>query len=191
MPKQEVSIELYHRIYRLLRKGADCMRIAAAVELPLKTVQNIVARFKDSSSIDINAEAAAGPHAQKVDSVPCEAIVFSKGRYALVDLTGQLVNNRLSSVLAEFGKLLNSEFKAFALRMKNVTAIDAEGFKAFLSFYEQCSAKQLYVAILDPSEIFESVLKEHQGELTIPIFGTESTFEKNAFAIKTGLKFKK
>ncbi|MBD3314328.1 MAG: hypothetical protein GF344_00950, partial [Chitinivibrionales bacterium] len=41
---RELSMEIYHRIYRLTKKNVDPQQIAATLSLPYKTVQKVVNR---------------------------------------------------------------------------------------------------------------------------------------------------
>jgi hypothetical protein len=170
----EISQDIYHRIYRLYKKNIEPNVIATTVNLPLKTVHNIVGRFAHTyhPSAVKNSEAASF----------LDILVMARGRYAVIELTGCLTAEQQEILEVEFNKAVVLPYKAFALRMTDVMALDKKGTETVLAFAEKCRDKGIYVAILDPALAIEPVICEHELDAKVPVFGTETVFEKNAFA---------
>ena len=109
-------------------------------------------------------------------------MVQPRGRYAVVDLSGSITVDQQELLEVELAKLLTLTFRAFALRMTDASALDKKGVEAILAFAETARSRAVYVAILDPALAIEPVICELGLDAKLPVFGTETVFEKNAFA---------
>ncbi len=189
--ESELSMEMYHRIYRLAMRKINSNQIAATLDLPVSTVKNVIKRF----FADANKRKVKGSDndIKKRVSVENEQsyldIYFPhKARFSVVDLNGMVTkkfDSRLKTVLDD---ILSSNKKIVALRMAHVKSIDNTGLSTILSFYSNFLAKGRYAAILDPSTKIESFIKENELENNIPIFGTEKALEEHALKIKAKKK---
>ncbi|MDD5673255.1 MAG: hypothetical protein PHC61_03760 [Chitinivibrionales bacterium] len=169
----ELSQEIYHRIYRLFKKNTDAKLIATAVNLPIKMVQNIVSRFAHTHPPSAARETVAISY--------LDILVMARGRYAVIELSGSMTADQHEVMEREFAKILQLSYKALALRMTDTAALDEKGISALLAFADQCRQKGIYVAILDPGLSVEPVICESELDAKLPVFGTETVFEKNAF----------
>jgi anti-anti-sigma regulatory factor len=172
----DISQEIYHRIYRLYKKNIDTAVIATTVQLPLKTVQNIVNRFAHTYQSATTEPAGGG-------ASWCDVLFMTRGRYAVLEISGAMSGERVSVCTAEFVRAVTLPFKAFALRMTDVSEIDEKGIEAILAFARACTEKGIYVAILDPGAAVEGAIHTHGLDEKLPVFGTETVFEQKAFAI--------
>lgn len=179
MSTNEISQEIYRRIYRLANQNIDARRIAATVKLPVRTVRTVLGRF-------FNTETQDDLHSQH--EVPGNEnelgiFVFTKSRYAVLDLWGPLVEQNLPQLSTELDALMVSVNKAVAVRLSDVSALDDAAIALLLDYRERFSVRGRYLGLLDPAEELEQVIATNQLESKIPVFGTEGAFEDNAFKV--------
>ena len=92
----ELSQEIYHRLYRLIKRKVDPRFIAATLNLPLRTVLTVITRLEnpdapdtqESSETTINQNKSVIPEKGFLD-VYC----YPKTRYAVINLVGTLDSN--------------------------------------------------------------------------------------------------
>jgi anti-anti-sigma regulatory factor len=168
---------IYQRIYRFFRRNVEPDRIATTLDLPLKTVQNVLERFYQSQ---IKDEADAISSASEEPFL--DVYVIPKVRYLVADISGWLTAEHEKKIRTELDNLAKSQWKVIALMMRDVIALDEFVTELLLAFYNQLIDRGRYTAILDPSPAIEAYIVEHKLEEQIPIFGTEKTFEDEAFS---------
>jgi hypothetical protein len=177
----ELPMHIYHRIYRFARRNVDADRIALTLDLPLKTVQRVLDRFAQS-------EEGLGPEieqeAEKEPETFLDIYIIPKVRYIVADISGWITGPNIEKIQSEFDKLSKSQWKVIALLMRDVMNMDEKGLEAVLTFRDNLAARSRYCAILDPSRSIEAFIDEHQLDERIPIFGTEKTFEDEAFSTR-------
>ena len=183
---KDVSIDMYHRIYRLAVRKVPADQIAITLDLPINTVRSIIEQFFSHNKTTPNEKAVS---ASKKDTSPSrqsylDIYVLQRLRISVVDINGMVTENHKDVIESELNKILNSDLRLVALLMANVKAIDETGFSSLLTFHEQFTAKGRYSAILDPSRATEAFIEKNELESKIPVFGTEKTFEENALKTK-------
>ncbi len=161
------------------------MRIAASLNLPLKTVQHFVDRFKTEKTA-----ALAKSEKESTDQSPIapsdkgnflDIFIFTKTRYSVVDISGSLDKQHIDKFTDVLKKTMASQRNPLALKMTDIQHIDKTGAETLVSLHAECKQMGRYCAILDPSEVIEPVLKQFGIDKKIPIFGTELGFEEHAF----------
>jgi anti-anti-sigma factor len=183
---QTVSEDMYHRVYRLMKRDIDSRLIAAALSLPLRTVLNVIARLKKNEAMDSGTGQSVSLH-KKVSNrqLFLDIYFLAKTRYALLQLVGYLVKEQAETLELELQKVQSSVWKAVAVKMSDVAAMDETGARLLLRFCESLRQRERFVAILDPSPEIEQSITRYGFEEKIPIFGTEHAFEEKAFLRKT------
>lgn len=180
---KDISINLYHRIYRLAVRKIPSDQIAVTLNLPIYIVKNVVANFK------IRAQGNKSPKPEKIvietpsfsdEKSYLDIYLLHRLRFLIVDLNGMIVEHCNSILQFELNKLLKSDIKAIALLMVNVKSIDEVGLDTILSFHKSFINKGRYTAILDPSIEIESFIIKNELEKNMDIFGTEKAFEDTA-----------
>ena len=176
--------EIYHRLYSYAKRNVDPVRIAAAMNLPLKTVHYFISRF--NSEKDAEPPTRLPDPAAQSPSVPArgdflDTFIFAKTRHSIVDISGSIDKHHVGKLRDTLMKLSSSHRNPLALKMTDVQFIDATGAEMILSLYAEFKQRGRYCAILDPSPEIEPILKQHKIDKEIPIFGTELAFEEHAF----------
>ncbi len=177
----EISAEMYHRIYRLAKKNVANPLIAATLKLPLETVQSIVARITGKpagDTIDRSRE-------QGVKDTYLDLFISSKTHFHIIDLAGYAILEHQDVLKAEFEKINSSNIKALAIRLKETKALDQVCAEILLNFYRTFTDLGHYAAILDPAHALEPELLRFKIDPIIQIFGTESAFEQKARSTNT------
>lgn len=196
-PKNEpkLSWDYYHRIYRLALKNVDPQSIAATLHLPLRTVNNILERFqvankgKPGQTLNETTEIArteAREHEPKkhgADLSFLDIYILSKARYAVVDLSGMVTQEHFDKLQKELNQMRSSSWKAVAILMADVVAIDEKCVNEIVRFNDEFRNRGRFAALLDPSPAIEPFIQNHHIDDRIPIFGTEKVFEEKAFAL--------
>jgi anti-anti-sigma regulatory factor len=188
----ELSEQIYRRIYRLHHQKVDTRIIAAALNLPLVTVHNVVTRLhgeKHAPKSSAHEPARTASKARHLDEIV--AFTFSKVRYAVVDVSGPITGKNCEHLQRELNNLLTAEFRAVAILLTEASDLDETGVKAILDFQTSFSGRGRYVALLDPSPDIEPVITAMHLDEKIPIFGTEHAFEEAAFTVDIDRKTKK
>lgn len=179
-----LSEDMYHRVYRLMNRGTDPRLIAAALDLPLRTILNVIARLRKSQSAE--SEIQRKPEEEKSikgSSSFLDVYFLTKTRYTVLQLVGYCIREQAPVLEIELQKAQSSVWKTIALRMTDVIEIDEWTAKRLLEFCVMLKARERFVAILDPPPAIEEVIVVQTGfEGKVPIFGTEHAFEEEAFS---------
>jgi anti-anti-sigma regulatory factor len=179
--KKDLSIDIYHRIYRLVVKRATPEQIAYTLNLPVPIVRNVVRHFNGYSkkAKEIKKE---HPIQFEIDDQKSylDIYILSRLKFSILDLNGMIVENHCTVLQIEFDKILKSDLKAVALLMSNVKDIDETGLATILSFHKVYLKKGRYTAILDPAPKIEEFFIQKEIEQNIDIYGTEKAFEDKA-----------
>jgi anti-anti-sigma regulatory factor len=180
--------DIYHRIYWYAKRNVDPRVIAHTLKIPLRTVERIIEKLSSAENLKPipPVESEDHLHAKQSASQPypkefLDVFAFTKTRYTVVDFNGMVTKANAEKLDSELRKLLASDWKAVALRMADVKAIDEEGFGAIAAFYEAFVNMRRFTAILDPSPELDAFLEARDPDVRIPVFGTESAFESKAF----------
>lgn len=183
--QQQISEEMYHRIYRLIKRNYNAHTIAATLKLPVHTIQSVINRLKKQSSSSAHStRTSSGDASSSFDSEFLDIYVYYKTRYAIVDLVGTLSDSYTKHLKTELDKIATSSWKAVAIRMTDVTSISETASAVLLNTKEKFNKNVRYLALLDPSPTIENDLSNHNLESAIPVFGTERAFEEAAFSKK-------
>lgn len=182
----DLSQEMYHRIYRMIKRNIDPKRIAATLNLPVKTITNIVSRINQGFNTQPDYSGEPSEDHSGIDFL--DIYLYTKTRYAVIQLVGSLNKQHLYLLENELEKSASASYKALALRMTDVHIIDVEACNLIVSAFKKYQNLGRYLAILDPSPEIEVVLTEFNLEETVPIFGTERAFEDFAFTKKTSFR---
>jgi anti-anti-sigma regulatory factor len=184
--------EIYHRIYWYAKRNVDPRVIAHTLRIPLKTVEHLIEKLSSPDQLK-HAETRSHEehtrvyshhshaHAPALQADFLDVFTFEKTRYTVIDISGMATGANIEKLHTELKRLLASEFKAVALRMTDVKAIDEQGFNAICAFYDAFINMRRYTAILDPSPEVDSFMAGMQVDKKIPVFGTETAFEEKAF----------
>ncbi|NLG19171.1 MAG: hypothetical protein GX556_17750 [Fibrobacter sp.] len=178
----DLSDEIYHRLYRLIKRQVDPKIIATTLHLPLKTVLNLITRIKAPDTFLGMEIAETSTKEKPVSEIGfLDVYYYQKTRFALIKLIGTLNEENSDILNKELEKGLGSFFRATAIKMSEVVSIDEAASRNLLNYNETFQKNKKFLAILDPSKAIEPQLLEFQLEGTIPIFGTERAFEEAAF----------
>lgn len=181
--QQELSEEMYKRIYRLVKRQVDSRVIANTLNIPVRTVEGIVSRLGKSAAGEFsNENDPVGVLAGDQDGGFLDIYMYPKTRYAVIEIVGTLTAQYLAAFIEELEKAYNSSLKAFAIRMADITRLDEQAAKTIILYFEKFQSYGRYLAILDPSPDLEALLVQYKIDQTIPIFGTERAFEDTAFS---------
>lgn len=186
----EESEEIYHRIYRLYKRRITPHTIAATLNLPIRTVLGVIGRLEKKSNApppDLQKNGAENDAIQSKDEEFLDIYFYPKTRYAILDLVGALSDTYNELLENEIQKVLESQFKAVAMRMSDVSFLSQSAAKILLAGKSRFAALERYLALLDPSPAIESDLVKYEIENAIPIFGTERAFEDAAYSKKGNL----
>ncbi|MFW6221077.1 MAG: STAS domain-containing protein [Fibrobacterota bacterium] len=178
MHKSDLNWEIYHRVYRLAVKNVDPQRIAATLNLSLKTVQSVIYRIQSAKKSLKSEHPESLPPSQ---GTYLDLYVLPKTRYVVLDLSGWVTEQHLDRLREEINNIKASEWKTVAILMAEVKEIDQPALDVIMNFSQTYANKGRYVAILDPSQDIEPFIEENNLEESIPIFGTEKMFEEKAF----------
>lgn len=179
----ELSQEMYHRIYRMIKRNIEPKIIAATLNLPLKTINNIISRITQKNISDTNDSASISQDQTVSDFL--DVYLYTRTRFAVIQLVGVLHKQNLYLLEKEIEKSFTAPWKAIALRLTDVLLIDCDSCNFILSSYQKFQSLGRYMAILDPSPQIEATLSEFKIEDKVPIFGTERAFEDAAFPKKS------
>jgi anti-anti-sigma regulatory factor len=178
---------MYHRVYRLMKRDTDPRLIAAALNLPLRTILNVLARLKkhqltDSFKDDVHRRSKKDStgHASFLD-----VYFLAKTRYAILQLVGHCTREQGPILEMELHKAQATSWKAIAVRMSDVTALDEWAARQLLGFCLALKGRERFVALLDPPAPIEPAITSYGLEERVRVFGTERAFEEEAFARKS------
>ena len=170
-------------MYWYAKRNVDPARIAAALNLPIKTVQHLIDILGEEKKPDgakhLKKQLPFAAEASSADDF-LDLFAFTKTRYTVVDISGSIVKQYLPKLRELLLKVGIADRKPFALKMTDVALIDESGIAAIKTLYTGFKHQGRYCAILDPSPAVESVIKQHGLDTIIPIFGTEIAFEEKA-----------
>lgn len=182
---REISEEMYHRLYRLMKRKIAPKVIAHTLNLPLRTVEHIINRMEKAGNEKLKLNKATIQKSQKPDDEKYLDIYFyTKTRYSILQLVGALTKPYCERFEKELQKVLMSSWKAIALEMSDLSLIEEPCSDLIISYYPKFQEKDKFLAILDPSPAIDSQLIELKLEDHIPVFGTELAFEESAFKKK-------
>jgi anti-anti-sigma regulatory factor len=182
---REISEEMYHRLYRLMKRKIAPTNIAHTLHLPLRTVEHIINRMKKSDDENLSLNKAKIQKSKKPgDEKYLDIYLYTKTRYSIIQLVGALTEQYCERLEKELQKVLMSSWKAIALEMSDLSLIEEPCSNLIISYYPKFQEKDKFLAILNPSPAIDSQLIEFKLEDNIPIFGTELAFEENAFKKK-------
>ncbi len=187
LQSKEVSEEIYHRIYRLIKQRHSAHTIAATLHLPLRTVLGVINRLErsEATAISHSAENAKNDDSDgATDTNYLDIYFYPKTRYAILDLVGVLSEENTTQLKTEIQKALDSSWKAVAIRMSHVQLLSETAAQIILASKDDFAALGRFMGILDPAPAIEATLTTTHLEDSIPIFGTERAFEDAAFAKK-------
>ena len=177
--------DLYHRLYWHAKRNVAPIRIAVALNLPVKTVQRFIERFKvekDSGFLKKPEKPAAQSSPKTVKKSDfLDIFIFHKTRYSVVDISGSIDKQQVGKLTEALHKIVSSYRNPLALKMTDVQNIDSTGAEAIISLHAECKQLGRYCAILDPSAAIEPFLKQYGVDKKVSIFGTELGFEGHAF----------
>jgi anti-anti-sigma regulatory factor len=177
MKSVENQMHIYQRIYRFSRRNIKPDKIAMTLDLPIKTVQKVLERFHRSQVHDEHQEEEI-----KREESFLDVYIVPKVRYLVADISGWLTAVHEKKLRLELDSLSKSQWKVIALQMRDVIALDDSVTELIVAFYNQLLDRGRFTAILDPSPAIESYIIQHNLEQQIPVFGTEKTFEEEAFS---------
>ncbi|MCX7725962.1 MAG: STAS domain-containing protein [Chitinispirillaceae bacterium] len=178
-----VSEEMYHRIYRLKKRGLSAHTIAATLHLPLRAVLNVISRFEKAEALLEKGEKTR----KKRDNSQQEFLdiyFYPKTRYGIIDIVGTLSDGLCEVLQEEFKKIFNSTYKAVGIKMSEVSFISQKAAEILKQNKKIFESNGRFLAILDPSTTIEPLLANYNIDKEIPIFGTEHAFEEAAFSRK-------
>ena len=178
-----VSEEIYHRVYRLLKRNTDPPLIAAALNLPLRIVLGVIGRLEKKPEL-AGARSKDGDSTERETAPSLEATFSGKARYALLQLAGHVVKEQKMTLENELRNVQESVWKAVAIRLADVEAMDETGARMLLEFCESMIARERYVALLDPSVQIEPMITQFQFEGKVPVFGTIGAFENGVISYR-------
>lgn len=181
----ELSQEMYHRIYRMIKRDVEPKLIAATLNLPLKTITNIIFRMKQRDNQNSTTTVSPSNESEQVVSDFLDAYLYTKTRYAVIQLVGVLHVHNLYLLEKEVEKSISASWKAVAIRMTDLHLIDIDSCKFIQDSHKKFQGSGRYLAILDPSPEIEPILNQFGMEDVVPIFGTERAFEDAAFSKKS------
>lgn len=182
LKSDDLSQEMYHRIYRMIKRDVDPQNIAATVNLPLRTINSIVYKVKHGDTMVATEHQQKNQDQTVIDFL--DTYLYTKTRFAVIQLVGALEKSHLYLLEAELEKTISASWKAIALRLTDVRIIDAESCDFIFNSFQRFQTLGRYLAILDPSPEVEQFIKEYNLEDKVPIFGTERAFEDAAFSKK-------
>lgn len=175
----EISEEMYRRLYRLLKRKIPPESIAGTLNIPLRTVHRIIDRINITLNDDPKANAEKNTKPEQKNYL--DIYVFSKTRYSVIQLVGTLTEPYLKQLENELEKAFLSQWKAIAIEMSDILSIDKVCCELILTYNQKFTENEKFLAILDPSQAIEPHLLEFGLENVMPVFGTELAFEENAF----------
>jgi anti-anti-sigma regulatory factor len=123
-----------------------------------------------------NAAAASGADEDFLD-----VFLFTKTRYAIVDISGMVTKKNIHKLQVEIHKIESSDLKAVALSLTDVKEIDDDGLASLVALHDYFKKAGRYTAILDPSPVADAFILSRGADKKIPVYGTETAFEAHAF----------
>lgn len=176
-----LSENIYHRVYQLVKRNIDLRIIAATLNLPLRSVLNVIARI-EKSGLDEKKGFSSLDEIPSKRQKPAflDAYFVPRNRYAVLQLVGSVVKETKAKIDAELLIVKLSSWKIIAIQFTEVTTIDETGAQLLLDFCAEMKKRDRYIAILDPSMELEATLARYQFESKVPIFGTKWAFEEEA-----------
>lgn len=181
--RSELSQEMYHRIYRLGQRKIDPQRIAATLNLPVKTVRHVLDRFFDSPKVASLAETSKKTKqegaARRKEFL--SVYLYAKTRYAVVDIGGPVTTENTAVLAEELHAAESPELRAIALRLSRASRLDEDGAQSLVKIASEWSSQGRFTALLDPNPNLEPQIARLGLDKKLPIFGTELAFEESAF----------
>lgn len=180
-----LSENIYHRVYQLVKRNVDLRIIAATLNLPLRSVLNVIARIEKNGLGDEKKNSTPNDEKTLLQKPAfLDSYFVPRNRYAILQFVGFVVKEMKEKIEAEFLIVKLSTWKIVAIQLTEVTVIDETGVDLLLNFCAEIKSRDRFIALLDPSLELESTLAKYQVESKVPIFGTKWAFEENAFNSK-------
>jgi anti-anti-sigma regulatory factor len=181
--QNELSQDMYHRIYRLAKRNVRAAVIAQTLRLPIDLIQSIVERLmaRDKSPAHKEDRPKTPPPAPEPEEPFLDTVVVLKSHFAILDIGGMLTAINKPQLEKKLKEMIASTHKTLALRLTNAREIDEEGAQELFDFHAAFISKGRYAAILDPSPRVEHDIDRLGLDQKIPVFGTEIAFEEHAF----------
>lgn len=177
---------IYHRVYQLVKRNIDLHVIAVTLNLPLRTVLNVIARIEKSGLDEKKGFSAIDEIAAKPQKPAfLDTYFIPRNRYAILQLVGFVVKEMKKKLEQELLVVKLSSWKTVAIQLTEVTAMDETGAGLLLAFCAEMKTRDRYIALLDPAMELESALSLYKIEGNVPIFGTKWAFEEEALNSKT------
>lgn len=95
-----LSEEMYHRLYRMIKRELDPRVISNALNIPLRTVQNVIARMSQIK-FDTPVENSSDKH---LSDKFLDVYFLPKTRYAILQLVGMIINDTSKTLQDELEK---------------------------------------------------------------------------------------
>jgi anti-anti-sigma regulatory factor len=172
---------IYHRVYQLVKRNIDLRIIAATLNLPLRTVLNVIARIEKSGLSEKQGFASIDEDSIKPKVTPfLDNYLVPRNRYSILQLVGFITTDTRAKLEQELLVVKLSSWKILAIQLSEITNLDVTGANILLDFCMEMKSRDRYIAILDPPMDIEAVLSELQFESKVPIFGTKWAFEEEA-----------
>jgi anti-anti-sigma regulatory factor len=181
------SEEMYRRVYRLMKQNFEPPLIAAAVNLPLSTILNVISRLESRPALAGSESEGVQPPPAVQDAtgeVFLDVYYFAKSRYTIVQFVGHVTAASKEIFEREARTIRTSVWKSIALQLTDVTVLDETGAALLIDLCKDLKARERYVALLAPSAVIEPAITRFKMEERTPIFGTTNAFEKGALSYR-------
>jgi anti-anti-sigma regulatory factor len=176
-----LSENIYHRVYQLVKRNIDLRVIATTLNLPLRSVLNVIARIEKSGLNEKKGFSSLAEVPGKPPKLPFLDVYFvPRNRYAVLQLVGFVIQETKTKIEAELLVVKLSPWKTIAIQLTEVMAMDETGAQLLLAFCAEMKLRDRFTAILDPPMELEVTLAKFQFEKSVPIFGTKWAFEEEA-----------
>ena len=135
-----LSESFYHRVYQLVKRNIGLRVIAATLNVPLRSVLNVIARI-EKSGLD-EKKVVRSP-----DEIPLkqqknaflDAYFIPRNRYAVLQLVGFIVKEMKAKIEAELLIVKLSSWKIIAIQLTEITSMDETG--AQLLLRDECRCR--------------------------------------------------
>jgi len=174
---ENISAETYHRIFRMVKRNVDHLRIASTLNLPVAMVRRIVMRIK-GMEIETPSESVQASDEQSAPIL--SSFIRRQARMAVVDLRGDLVAQTQLQFQQLLDGLKGEDFKAIGIKITQLENIDPQGVIPLIALKQYFDSLGRFIALLDPPAQLEPAIEQMGLEEKVPIFGTIASFEKAA-----------
>ena len=143
-----VSEDMYRRVYRLMKQRFEPPLIAAAVNLPLSTILNVINRLERKPELaGSESEGVPRPSAARDASTEMFLDVYylTKSRYTIVQFVGHITAKSKDIFEQEAHKIKTSVWKSIALQLTDVTMLDETGIILLIDLCKDLQSRERYV----------------------------------------------